>query len=376
MRRKVIARLTIALGVMLFCVTPFLVGDNGLKNHQFTFAVFGDQPYLPQSGNQQVYPPPEYQAMIANINTAKVDFAVHIGDIKAGATLCTNNVYTENLALFNSVASPMVYLPGDNEWTDCHRVSNGGYHALERLAFLRSTFFTSNQSLGQTTMTLERQSNTPGYEAYVENVRWNKGIVLFVGINMPGSNNNHEMNVATTGANRTAWPGDRLAAEAEYVARNAANIAWINQSFDIAQNDSTIKAVMIFAQANPFERFLEPLQDYTTSGYADFVRTLRYRTIALNKPVAYVNGDTHTWRLDKPLYETYPCNVASAGAACTPTATLPITGKIENFIRHEVFAQNDSHWTLVRVEPQNPNIFVFEQQIVPENVKFHASVLP
>jgi hypothetical protein len=68
--------------------------------------------------------------------------------------------------------------------------------------------------------------------------------------------------------------------------------------------------------------------------------------------------------------------VASAGAACTPTATLPTVGKIENFIRHEVFAQNDSHWTLVRVEPQNPNIFVFEQQIVPENVKSHASVLP
>jgi hypothetical protein len=262
----------------------------------------------------------------------------------------------------------MVYLPGDNEWTDCHRVSNGGYHAIERLSFLRSTFFTSNQSLGQTTMTLDRQ------ESYPENVRWNKGIVLFVGINMPGSNNNHEMNIATTGANATAWPGDRPIAEAEYVARNAANIAWINQSFDIAQNDSTIKAVMIFAQANPFERFLEPGQGYLTSGYADFVRTVRYRTVALNKPVAYVNGDTHTWRLDKPLYETYPCNVASAGAACVPTA-LPTTGKIENFIRHEVFAQNDSHWTLVRVEPQNPNIFVFEQQIVPENVKSHT-VLP
>src|SRR5258705_8857643 len=165
MRRTSIVRF--ALGVMSFCVTPFLVGDNGVKNFEFTFAVFGDQPYLPQAtvGGQgvQVYPPPEYQAMIASVNAAKVDFAVHIGDIKAGATLCTNNVYTENLALFNSVAAPMVYLPGDNEWTDCHRVSNGGYHATERLSFLRSTFFTSNQSLGQTTMTLDRQSNTPGY---------------------------------------------------------------------------------------------------------------------------------------------------------------------------------------------------------------------
>ena len=34
---------------------------------------------------------------------------------------------------------PLVYTPGDNEWTDCHRANNGAYNPLERLAFVRST---------------------------------------------------------------------------------------------------------------------------------------------------------------------------------------------------------------------------------------------
>ena len=35
----------------------------------------------------------------------------------------------------------MIYVPGDNEWTDCHRANNGGYDPLERLAFLRAMFY-------------------------------------------------------------------------------------------------------------------------------------------------------------------------------------------------------------------------------------------
>ena len=38
-------------------------------------------------------------------------------------------------------ADPLVYTPGDNEWTDCHRTSNGGYTPTERLDVIRTTFF-------------------------------------------------------------------------------------------------------------------------------------------------------------------------------------------------------------------------------------------
>lgn len=83
----------------------------------------------------------------------------------------------------------MVYVPGDNEWTDCHRLNNGGMHPLERLAHLRRVMYASSpMSLGQSQLALAHQGK-PG-EKFVENTRFLHGGVMFVAINMPGSNNN------------------------------------------------------------------------------------------------------------------------------------------------------------------------------------------
>lgn len=318
--------------------------DEGEKNFRFEFALIGDNPYAPTAGTaptkRQVYPPPLYLNLIADINAHKVDFVAHIGDIKAGDTLCADDVYSNNLNLFNTFRSPAVYLPGDNEWTDCHRANNGSYSPTERLAFLRNTFYRTNQSLGKKTMKLARQSDDPKYSLYRENVMWTVGSALFVGLNMPGSNNNF---------GRVTGPeGDD-----EYKARNAANLAWVQKAFDIAAKDRTIKGIMILAQANPFERFLET--GYATSGYADFIDTLRKLTTALGKQVVYVHGDTHYFRIDKPLTTTYPA----------PGVTTSAGNRIYNFTRVEVFAQNDVHWVKGRVDPHDPNLFEFEPQIVP-----------
>jgi hypothetical protein len=378
MRQKKLVR--VVGGILtagLLCSVPFLKGDenNGTKNFKYSIALLGDQPYSPattagvldpesgKTGRQQIYPSPAYNNMIADINNARVAFSVHIGDIKEGNTLCNNNVYRQNLALFNSFADPVVYLPGDNEWTDCHRATNGVFDPLERLTYLRKTFYTSDgdvtvttTSLGARQMNVTRQSYdlTSATNPLVENVRWVHGVVLFVGINMPGSNNNHQQPSAGS--------------EAEYAARNALNLTWLNESFEIAANDPTIKGVMVLAQANPFERFVEPGQGYTESGYAAFITNLRANVLALKKPTAYVHGDTHYWRVDKALMTNYPsCPVP---AACVPILnTAAAAGsRIYNLTRHEVFAQNDVHWTQVHIDPQNPNIFVFEPRLVAANL--------
>ncbi|MBD0327691.1 MAG: hypothetical protein ICV68_14735 [Pyrinomonadaceae bacterium] len=295
--------------------------------------------------------------MVNDINGLrhKLDFTVHIGDIKAGDTLCSDNVYAQNLLLFNRYYSPVVYLPGDNEWTDCHRANNGAYDPMERLNYLRGIFYNSDQSLGQRTLTLTRQSSDAGYELYKENVRWQYGVVLFVGLNMPGSNNNHGR-ISGIGA---------AAAEAEYVARNAANLVWLRKAFEIAKADPTVKAVAVLAQANPFERFLEGGQGYVDSGYKEFVKELRLQTALFDKPVLYVGGDTHYPRVDKPLGERYP----APGVAAFDQKT---DKRFENFTRVEVFGETDTHWMKVRVDPQDPNIFSVSPQIVPENVKAHV----
>jgi hypothetical protein len=334
------------------------VTTSGTKNFPYDFAVIGDQPYFPKVGTQQQYPGnSEYINVINDINSLrhKLEFSVHIGDIKAGDTFCSNDVYANNLALFGRFYSPVVYLPGDNEWTDCHRANNGAMDPIERLNYLRGIFYTSNQSLGQRTMPLTRQSSDPGFELYKENVMWQYGVVLFIGINQPGSNNNHGR---TTG-------GFVAGTEAEYAARNAANIAWIRKGFSIANADPTTKAVVVLSQANPFERYLEVATPaYPDSGYADFIKELRLQTALLNRPVVYVGGDTHTPRTDKPLGEQYP----APGKAAFDQKT---DKRFEKFTRVEVFGETDTHWVKIHIDPNDPNIFTVSQQIVEENVKTH-----
>lgn len=329
------------------------------------FALIGDMPYtsslLPDAVTR-------YERLIADVNGSykKVKFTIHLGDIKAGTTRCDDSVYSQSQTLFSTFADAAIFLPGDNEWTDCHRTNNGAFNPLERLDFLRSTFYTSSFSLGAKPIPLTRQAGYP------ENVMWVAAKVLFVGINMPGSNNNHQQAWQGVGGVvpcAPAIPYPCTFNETEYTNRNAANLAWLNQAFDYAADPlNGIKGVLIAAQANPFERFVEVVSPaYTESGYKDFVSLVRTRTLALAKPVVYVNGDTHYFRIDRPLTGAYPGCVGGA-TPCVPVAVNPSpTDRVEGFTRVEVFGQNDVHWVRGFIDTEDPRIFTFAPQTVPGN---------
>jgi hypothetical protein len=310
----------------------------------------------------QVYPSVPYERLIADINSGiypdRRSFVIHVGDIKEGNSRCDDNVYTVNRDYFNTFTMPAIFVPGDNEWTDCHRTTNGSYAPLERLAFLRATFYPNNQSLGGTKLTLTRQAGYP------ENTRWQFASALFVTLNMPGSNNGFQNAVSAAGV-----PNPHVdAMNAEYADRNAANIAWLNAAFDIAASNTSIKGVFIAIQANPFERFLESGQTYTISGYADFISTLRTRTVSFDKPVVLAHGDTHYFRIDRPMTGTYPACAGGNNNPCTAVAVpASPTDRIDNFLRAEVFAQNDVHWIKVTVDDADPDVFSFSPQRVADN---------
>jgi hypothetical protein len=65
----------------------------------------------------------------------------HVGDIKNGSSRCDDAYYSMIRSDFDRFVNPLIYTPGDNAWTDCHRVNNGAYNPLERLAYDRSVFF-------------------------------------------------------------------------------------------------------------------------------------------------------------------------------------------------------------------------------------------
>jgi hypothetical protein len=296
-------------------------------NGAFTFALIGDMPYGPEGELK-------FPKVIADVNAdRRLSFVAHDGDIKNGSTVCSDQMFADRLDLFNQFRRPVIYVPGDNEWTDCHRANNGAYDPLERLAFLRSMFFQGDQSLGRQTMTLQRQSNDPVFASYPENVQWVEGNVLFAGLHIVGSNNNL---------------GRTPAADAEYAARNAANLAWLHDVFARARQEQ-LRAVMVIIQANP--QFEVPAAQRT--GFNDFLRDLEAEVIAFGRPVVLVHGDSHYFRIDKPLL--------GSGSR----------RRLENFTRVETFGENDNHWLHVTVEPTNPNVFAFDQRIVAANLIVH-----
>ena len=135
--------------VLLLCLISVPMGiaaqqtpDWGSGVAPFAFALIGDMPY----GAAREEP---FNRLVDEINRDNdVDFVMHVGDIKAGSERCDDSLILHRFELYQRFQRAFVYTPGDNEWTDCHRLNNGSRNPLERLAFVRSVFF---PQVGQTT---------------------------------------------------------------------------------------------------------------------------------------------------------------------------------------------------------------------------------
>ena len=167
-----------------------------------TLAVFGDWPYSPALLDAA-------PLLIDSINSdPKVRLVMHVGDIHSGSMPCTGAGLDPlpatskplwNQGIFNvfeQFKDPVVYTPGDNEWTDCHKTKEGssGY-PLNELASVRSLFFPNPGDMlgGRKKQVLtQAQVFDPAYPTdaqFVENVMWEESQVVFVTLNVPGSSN-------------------------------------------------------------------------------------------------------------------------------------------------------------------------------------------
>ena len=249
----------------------------------FSFVALGDMPYGKPDTS---YPP--YRGLIAAINQSKPLFSIHVGDFKSGSTECSDQEFSEQLKHFSMFEAGVVFTPGDNDWTDCYRRSNGSYDPLERLAKLRQDFYKPNESLGAKPFPLVSQPEVDQKNAlYVENQRWVVGEVLFVTLHIVGSNNNFETRDAQ--------------ATNEFFARDAANIAWIREAFKLAEKNQ-YRAIVFAFQANVFiSRSM--WEDYPAwSGFRNSIgQTLLPLAMAWNKPILIVHGDGHQFHFDQPF---------------------------------------------------------------------------
>jgi hypothetical protein len=283
------------------------------------------------------------------MNDEHLAFTIFAGDTKSGSTQCTDAIIIERARnMFNATEAPTVYTPGDNEWTDCHRINNGGHNNLERLAKIRTELFTETSSFGQKTMGLQHQG-APG-EAYSENTRWIYGDVVFAAIHVPGSNNNKTSPADCPAANSVRTAEDCTADNVEYAARDAANIAWLQETFAIARDRGAV-GVLIAIQADMWfdlpETPVNERESPTADGFNSFLATLVAETKNFEGQVVLAHGDTHFFKVDKPLES--PNNL------------------LENLTRVQTFGEGRVHWVKVTVDPNSRNVFVFEPMIVPGN---------
>lgn len=287
-----------------------------------SFGLFGDTPYNRWERGQL----PE---LIAEMGREDLAFVVHTGDIKSGSSECSDAVLQDMLEVFQASKHPLVYVPGDNEWTDCHRSNNGSYDPLERLARLRELFFVGDSALGQRPLLLARQSrdpaSPPAFAPYRENVRWEAGGAMFVGLNLPGSDNNY----SGTG---------RSGPVPEFIARSAANRAWLAQAFAMARAKK-LAGLLIVIQANP--EFEAASAGHPRAGYREFIKQLREETLAFAGQVVLVHGDSHHQQINQPL--------------------LDAEGKqlVSNFTRVETYGSPFMGWIRGTVDVSDPRVFSF-----------------
>ena len=299
-------------------------------------AVIGDTPY----GAVQIA---DFPNLIADINAAPgIAMVVHVGDTKSGSARCDDTYFQSILAGFETFAAPLVYSPGDNEWTDCHRANNGAYDPLERLDLTRRLFFPfPGRTLGAVKRDVLSQSAWPQFATFVENTLWSDAQVTFAALHVVGSNNSL---LPWYGDDATGTkvddPTRRIAEEA---AREAAVLAWVDQAFDdAAENDH--KGVALFMQADMWDP--EIFAENRFDGFTAIVRRIADRALAFGKPVLLVNGDSHKYEADQPL---------AAG-----DTHYGVARPVPNLTRLTVQGSTTApltEWLRLRVEPASATVF-------------------
>jgi hypothetical protein len=83
----------------------------------FSFAAVGDAPYYAWEDIQ-------YRLVLQALDAQDLAWVRHVGDIFWRP--CTDELYGRSLNWFNGLRHPVIYTPGDNEWTDCWEPGSGG----------------------------------------------------------------------------------------------------------------------------------------------------------------------------------------------------------------------------------------------------------
>lgn len=315
--------------------------DDNNGPQKSVIAVIGDVPYgtTPTDETQTI----KHAAFIAAINADRdISLVMHVGDIHSGSQYCTQTYDQSIFQQWTAFRIPLVYVPGDNEWSDCHKAKQGGgtYNPatgqidyvvdgsgnkvsyaggdpMANLELVRTMFFpTPGKTLGAAsdihTQAVEYDRAFPADAKFVEHVWWKQSGVLFVTLNVPGGSNN----------DTDPWykvPSMSAAQSQEVAERSAATLRWLDTAFVQAAKDGAI-AIVIQLQADMWD--LDGATAAHLTQYRQFVDSIASKTLAFGKPVLLFVGDSHVYRTDNPLVAGAPCLIEPAPGAAAVTCTV------------------------------------------------------
>lgn len=284
----------------------------------FTFGFIGDTPYnrLDQQGLKRV---------MAGLDDTELDFVLHVGDIKSRGERCSDILLSDRLEMLDRSRHPLIYTPGDNEWTDCGWIDPDDPYApgtpLDRLHWLRSHVYHRPESLGAKRMRVEQQRpmapqlsmkdyDDPRQPRLPENMRWRIGSLQFCTIHVVGSNNA----MFSTPAMREAW-----------ALRQQANAIWLTETAVLARRYGA-KGLVIATHANM------GFEAAHNNGWTATRQAIIATAADFGGPVAFLHGDTHIFRTDRLLLKSHG---------------------LENFFRVECFGSPFTwQWVTIRWNPE------------------------
>jgi len=361
--KKSIKRFTAA--IMLTTLSFVAVGAVDNQAHaaiasKYSIALIGDMPY-DAKGVTQV------PNVIAAINASSVALALFDGDTMSGkGNKCTDEAYPVIKSdFFDKFTKPVYYSVGDNEWVDCDRAVKGGYDVMTRLALVRSTYFQKADGSFITLGARNPRVNVLHDATYPELQMFSMRGITYILPHVPGSANNAAVATPTFKTyNDKATDGD----DAEFKARDAANVAWINKGFEKAAADGSV-GVIVVVQANMdwegYARDAATPNNENTAAFANVKQALLTNTLKFKKPVLLQNGDEHWYQVDMPMNETAGKLIEKDKGSL-----------VENFTRVQTFGSGFNHWVELIIDPHAENLWTFKVHLIKENLDAHVVPTP
>lgn len=285
------ARLRIAATVFMILINPCARAQTPATT--LTFAIASN--VVDKSGDA-----PLRQMLDAIGRERDTSMILYDGNFKSDIEPCRDSFYEARKTLFDTSRKPVVLIPGGNDWSTCGTSRAGSYDPVERLDFVRQTFFGDATSLGQSSLLLIRESDVARFRPFRENVRWQAGGVGFIGLNAPAPNNHF---LSAGGRN------------GEFEDRSVANAFWLEHAAESARRADT-RALVIVMQGDPdFSRYERRDRfawlrftrgDEKRDGFLELKRSLVKAAELYRGPVIVIHGSTAVWpngfHIDQPLH--------------------------------------------------------------------------